>query len=178
MSVVSHKQESACKGEQNQIHWVVGKPWHFGDTEGSNSRIHAAWLPQCKVYALYVFLSQCKVWTLYLEALKKKCFEWQCAPSFVLLLRPEDHKSLIQNTEEIKRTLFNETKQDKTCTFLRKSSFSSYVQQKNRKTDNGFNLSCVSWNGGGWQKERGTRLTDHKSFICRCHCHQLIPMLS
>ena len=82
------------------------------------------------------FLSQCKVWTLYLEALKKKCFEWQCAPSFVLLLRPEDHKSLIQNTEEIKRTLFNETKQDKTCTFLRKSSFfklRTTKKQKNRQ---------------------------------------------
>ena len=34
----------------------------------------------------------------------------------------------IQNTQEIKRTLFYETKQDKTCTFSRKSSFSSYVQ--------------------------------------------------
>ena len=34
----------------------------------------------------------------------------------------------IQNTQEIKRTLFNWTKQDKTCKFSRKSSFSSYVQ--------------------------------------------------
>ena len=42
-------------------------------------------------------------------------------------------KVLIQNTQEIKRTLFNWTKQDKTCKFLRKSSFSSYVQHKNRK---------------------------------------------
>ena len=33
------------------------------------------------------------------------------------------HCSMIQNTQEIKRTLFNETKQDKTCTFSRKSFF-------------------------------------------------------
>ena len=36
-----------------------------------------------------------------------------------------------------KRTLFNwKKKQDKTCKFSRKSSFSSYVQHKKRKTDN------------------------------------------
>ena len=40
---------------------------------------------------------------------------------------------LVQNTQEIKRTLFYQTKQDKTCKFSRKSSFSSYVQQYNRK---------------------------------------------
>ena len=39
----------------------------------------------------------------------------------------------IQNTQEIKRTLFNQTKQDKTCKFSRKSSVSSYVQQYNRE---------------------------------------------
>ena len=39
----------------------------------------------------------------------------------------------IQNTQEIKRMLFNWTKQDKTCTFLRKSSFSSYVQHKDKQ---------------------------------------------
>ena len=53
-------------------------------------------------------------------------------------------KTQIQNTSEIKRTLFKWTKQNKTCTFFRKSSFSSYTQQKNRKTNNQFNLSCVS----------------------------------
>ena len=42
----------------------------------------------------------------------------------------------IQSTQEIKRTLFNWTKQDKTCKFWRKSSFSSYVQHYNRKTNN------------------------------------------
>ena len=36
----------------------------------------------------------------------------------------------VQNTPEIKENaLFNWTKQDKTCTFSRKSSFSSYIQQ-------------------------------------------------
>ena len=40
---------------------------------------------------------------------------------------------LFQNTQEIKRTLFNQTKQDKTCKFSRKASFSSYLQQYNRK---------------------------------------------
>ena len=40
---------------------------------------------------------------------------------------------MIQNTQEIKTTLFNETKQDKTCKFSRKASFSSYVQQYYRK---------------------------------------------
>ena len=44
------------------------------------------------------------------------------------------------NTQEIKRTLFNWTKQNKTCKFSRKSSFSSYVQHKNKQ----FNSSCVS----------------------------------
>ena len=38
----------------------------------------------------------------------------------------------VQNTQGIKRTLLNWTKQDKTCKFSRKSSFSSYV-----------NLLCV-----------------------------------
>ena len=40
---------------------------------------------------------------------------------------------LIQNTQEIERTLLDRTKQDKTCKFSRTSSFSSYVQQQNRK---------------------------------------------
>ena len=46
------------------------------------------------------------------------------------------HDITIQNTQEIKRTLFNWTKQDRRCKFSRKSSFSNYVQHKNRKTDN------------------------------------------
>ena len=39
----------------------------------------------------------------------------------------------IQNTQEIKRMLFNWTKLEKICTFLRKSSVSSYVQHKKQK---------------------------------------------
>ena len=45
---------------------------------------------------------------------------------------PAFWKKKIPNTQEIKRTLFNWTKQDETCKFSRKSSFSSYVQY-NRK---------------------------------------------
>ena len=43
------------------------------------------------------------------------------------------HSEKRSKTHEIKRTLFNQTEQDKTCKFLRKASFSSYVQQYNRK---------------------------------------------
>ena len=46
----------------------------------------------------------------------------------------------IQNTQEIKRTLFNETKQDKMCKFSMQSSFSSYIRY-NRKQLN--QLICV-----------------------------------
>ena len=50
----------------------------------------------------------------------------------------------IQNTQENKRTLFNWTKQDRTCTFSRKYSFfffSSYAQH--RKTNNSTYLVSV-----------------------------------
>ena len=43
---------------------------------------------------------------------------------------------MIQNTQEIKRTLCNWTKQDKMCKFSRKTSFSSYVQHKKTTTEN------------------------------------------
>ena len=42
-------------------------------------------------------------------------------------------KFVVQNSQEIKRTLFDRMKQDKTCKFSRNSSFSSYVQHKHRK---------------------------------------------
>ena len=42
----------------------------------------------------------------------------------------------VQNTQKIKRLLFNWTKQDKTWKFSRKSSFSSYVQHKNKEANN------------------------------------------
>ena len=49
----------------------------------------------------------------------------------------------IQNTQEIKRTLFNWTEQDNTCKLSRKSSFSSYVQHKNRKKKNPINSTYL-----------------------------------
>ena len=62
----------------------------------------------------------------------------------------------IQNTQGIKRTLFDWMKQDKMCTFLRKSSFSSYVQHKNRKTNNSTYLVSVRCSEAGgtynWHK--------------------------
>ena len=69
------------------------------------------------------------------------CFE----PNLFQGQRSKTHKRL-------KRTLFKETKQDKTCKFSRKTSFSSYVQQYNRKQlnqlilcpfDASINLSCI-----------------------------------
>ena len=61
-----------------------------------------------------------------------------------LLKDPKAHKRL-------KRTLFNRTKQGKTCKFLRKSSFSSYIQHKNRKRSKKFHLalSVRCWEAGG-----------------------------
>ena len=60
---------------------------------------------------------------------------------------PAFWKKRTQNTHEIKRTLFDWTKRDKTWKFSRKSFFSSYVQQRNRrgKKHNKFSLSCVRW---------------------------------
>ena len=51
---------------------------------------------------------------------------------FLIACGLNDCHSEIQNTQEIKRTLFNWMKQDKTFKFLRKSSFSRYVQQKQK----------------------------------------------
>ena len=84
--------------------------------------------------------------------IKKKKSESELLPAFW---------KKIQNTQQIKSTLLNCAKQDKTCTFLRKSSFSSYVQHRNKQ----FNLSCVR----GWLKEKGMRLADmikKKSVSC------------
>ena len=68
--------------------------------------------------------------------------------------------SFPKNKQEIKRTLFNWTKQDKTCKFSRKSSFSSYVQHKNRrKKKRLIQLILCQLDVAGWQKEQGTGLT-------------------
>ena len=53
-------------------------------------------------------------------------------------------------TQEIERTFFNWTKLDKMCKVTRKSSFSSYAQHKNRKTNNSTYLVSVRcWEAGG-----------------------------
>ena len=49
----------------------------------------------------------------------------------------------IWNAQVIKRTLFNWTKQDKMCKFLRKSSFSNHALHKNRKRNNSTYLMSV-----------------------------------
>ena len=58
----------------------------------------------------------------------------------------------IENTQETERRLFNWTKQDKMCKILRKSSFSSYVQQKSRKTNNSTYLVSVGMGEAGGRK--------------------------
>ena len=71
----------------------------------------------------------------------------------------------IQSTQEIKRMLFNWTKRDKMCKFLRKSSFSSYVQGKNKC----FNWSCVSlmWEAGRRKRARDWGKGHEESVLCR-----------
>ena len=61
---------------------------------------------------------------------------------------PKKHKRLKKHTQKNQQTkqrkhLFNWIKQDKTCTFSRKSSCSSFVQHKNRKTNNSNYLVSV-----------------------------------
>ena len=60
--------------------------------------------------------------------------------------------TMIQNTQEVKRTLLNWTKEDKTCKFSRKSSFLSYAQQKNKQL---IQLVLCQLDVGGWRKEKG-----------------------
>ena len=55
---------------------------------------------------------------------------------------------LIQNTQEIKNAFYL----DETCSFSRKSSFSSYVQYKNRKTINSTYLVSVTCSEAGGRK--------------------------
>ena len=78
----------------------------------------------------------------------------------------------IQNTQEIKRTLFILTKQDKMCTFSRKSSFFSQptynIKQKKKERPPPsphaqlIQLILCQLDVGDWRKEKGTRLTDVK----------------
>ena len=81
-------------------------------------------------------------------------------------------KRKIQNTQEIKTTLFPWTKQDKTCTFSRKSSSSSYVQQKkttttDKQTTNSTYLVSVRCSEAGGRKRK----------ISWINCFFLLPFL-
>ena len=67
----------------------------------------------------------------------------------------QDSDTERSKTQEIKRTLFNWTKPDKTCKFSR-SPFSSYVQHINKQL---IQLISCQLDAGGWRKEQGTRLT-------------------
>ena len=61
-------------------------------------------------------------------------------------------------------------KQDKMCKYLRKSSFSSYVHQK-QKNKQLIPLILCQLDVGGWQKEKGTRLKfmiEQLSLITQC----------
>ena len=64
------------------------------------------------------------------------------------------------------RKRLNWMKRDKTCTFSRKSSVSSYEQPKNRKKKQQQlnQLILCQLDVGGWRKEKGTRLS--QSFSC------------
>ena len=75
---------------------------------------------------------------VFLECARYKCMSKLLKKVWIRVL-----KKKIQNTQEIKRTLFNWTKQDKTCTFSRKSSFSSYIQHKKPTTINSAYLVSV-----------------------------------
>ena len=61
------------------------------------------------------------------KKIKKK--EKRCTHG-ITVVKSDTETKKIQNTQEIKRTLFNWTKQVKTCKYLTKSSFSSNVQHK------------------------------------------------
>ena len=60
--------------------------------------------------------------------------------------------------------LFNQTKQDKTCKFSRKTFFTSYVQPKEKKKNKQLmQLILCQLDVGGWRKEEDTRLTVKKN---------------
>ena len=75
------------------------------------------------------------------------------SPTLIALLGTVALFLKIQNTQEIKGTLFHQTKQDKTGKFSRKSSFSSYVRQYNRKQLN--QLILCQFDAGGLTGRKG-----------------------
>ena len=59
--------------------------------------------------------------------------------------------------KKLKRTLFNSTKQDKTCKFSRNTSFSSCVQHKNKQKktkQKKINSLSLCWEAGGRKRAR------------------------
>ena len=87
------------------------------------------------------------------------------------------HIALIQNTQQIKRTLFNRMKEDRTCKFSRMSSFSSYKQQqqqKQQKNKHLIQLILCQLDVGGWRKEKGTRLKSQRAVENRENWRKLI----
>ena len=104
---------------------------------------------------------------LYFEKKKKMKQSW--LPAF--------WKERSKTHEILKITLFNWTKQDKTCKFSRKSSFSSYVQHKNRrkqqqqKTINWLNLCQLDVRRLAERKGRETRKEKGISLACMSNHH-------
>ena len=92
------------------------------------------------------------------EILRKKNLKEEFTSS-VLEKRSQTHK------RRLKRTLFNWTKQDKTCTFSRKSSFSKLHTIEKQKNKLSIHLAYVSLILDGWQKEKGTRLIKRPSIM-------------
>ena len=128
--------------------WVGAQIWGVGcgggglgnlavDEQGDKPCIYSSVFPQPLSVKIFWGFSATRI-TLIMACspLEKKNLKQNWPPTFW---------KKIQNTQEIKRMLFNWTKQDNTRKFWRKSSFSSYVQHKNRKTNNYFNLTCISW---------------------------------
>ena len=66
---------------------------------------------------------------------------------------------LLQNTQEIKRTFFNWTKQDKTGKFSRRPVFQATYNIKAEKQTIDSIFLC-QLDVVGWRKEKGTRQTD------------------
>ena len=117
---------------RNLLSWVTGKQLHIVRTECQSTWLKADplcfWVNLPNHYGHQK--KKKKIWTR---------IDCQCS------------EKKIQNTQEIKRMLFNWTKHDNTSKFSRKSSFSCYIQHKNIKTIN--STYHVSVGCGSWQKK-------------------------
>ena len=101
--------------------------------------------------------------TIYVYPSRSLCMQL-CFEASVL--KDPEHKRFFLND------FFQQTKQEKTCTFSRKSSFSSYVQHKNRKNKRLIQFILCRLDVGGLRKEKGTC---RFSFILPC---LLLPSLA